>query len=95
MNDLLFDDILATLMVLGSLIVVFQILIIVSFWRKGSKYAAMERAYRQRQIIANEREAQRRASPLINWDIHEEDREGPIDHTAWDKQATLDDPPKT
>lgn len=88
-SSVLFEDILVTLWIIGAAIVLLQIMIIVVWWRKGSKYAKLERVYRERQAEAKAREAEQTLQSLVNWDIHEEDREDPV-HPAWYAKPALE-----
>lgn len=89
----MFEDILTTIVVIGAIIILLQVMILISIWRRGSKYSAMERVYRERQAEVNAKEDQRRANRLFaDWDVDEEN--GHENLTAEDIQAALDDTPR-
>lgn len=80
-------DILTTITVIGAIIILLQVMIIISYWRRGSKYGAMERVYRQRQAEMKAKEVDHVYHPIVTWDIDEEDEALRSGNT----QAILDD----
>jgi hypothetical protein len=68
------EEISATIIVFGSLILLLLTLAIISWWRKGSKYAQMENAYRERKLQAEKEESKLRSeNPFFEWDFDEEE----------------------
>jgi len=82
---------LTTITVIGAIIILLQVMILISIWRRGSKYQALEKIYRQRQAEAN-------AKPphsLSNWKVDEEDvEENHDDSQGLNIQTALDEPPR-
>jgi hypothetical protein len=95
-------DILTTIVVIGAIIILLQVMIIISYWRRGNKYAAMEQVYRQRQAEVNAKEGIRHR--LSEWDV-EQDESSPDgwadDQLAYsqamsdEEKADSEDPPKS
>ena len=66
------NNILTTVMVIGAIIILLQVMILISVWRRGSKYAAMERIYRERQAEVRAKEDQRAYHRLADWNVEED-----------------------
>lgn len=66
------EQISATIIVVGSLILLLLVLATISWWRRGSKYAQMTIVYRERQIQAERAELEIYKHPFTDWDFDEE-----------------------
>lgn len=102
------EDILTTIVVIGAIIILLQVMIIISYWRRGSKYVAMEQIYRQRQAEIKAREGQRTYHLLADWNVDEDpqaqngqttlhellDEEDHEDPKARNTHTALEDPPR-
>lgn len=73
-------DVLYAVFGFGCAIMALQVLAIVVYWRKGSKYARMERAHRE-VLVQLELAARSRANQVVSDDFD----------IAWYPQADLDD----
>lgn len=67
------EEISATIIVFGSLILLLLVLATISWWRRGSKYAQMTAVYRTRKIQAEQAELELYKHPFTEWDFDEEE----------------------
>jgi len=66
------EEISATIIVFGSLILLLLVMASISWWRRGSKYAEMTAVYRTRQLQAQQAELALYKHPFTDWDFDEE-----------------------